>query len=223
MEKEQKMKHKLVWSLAAAFQIPTAFAVSAVNWQVMSLANMRRDERYISCKYQDVLKERPAKKEGDPTVPTLHFKQASEGLSPTEEKICENSLTNLMGLDEIRFRDELAKKFKNFPCDKVEVVTEAREDTKLKTIYPNAKSLWKTQFIDIKTCVKEQPEYCRFPLGARMPDANTIANYDALLLLVDLCLEQTESAIRAGAELNAWKKQNDPNKPAGSGEEHRED
>ncbi|MEO5667587.1 MAG: hypothetical protein ABIR96_05985 [Bdellovibrionota bacterium] len=200
----------------ATYSLPT------VDWKVLSLSNTRKDDLYIACEYPNALRERPAKRDGDPATPTMNFQLTPNDLSDKEKGICENSLTNLMGLDEVRLRDEIAKKLSKLPCDKVKVVTEAQQDPGLKAIYPNARNLWKTQHLEIKTCLKETPDFCKIPVGSDQGSPSTILSYDSIARTVDMCISDVEAAITAGAELNAWKQQNDPNKKKpSSAEEHQ--
>ncbi len=182
-----------------------------ISWKVVTESFTRTNDRFIECRYPNTLRTRMAKRHSDPPVHTLYFPPVASDLSPQERVICESSLTNLTGLDQERLRDEFAKILKDFPCEHLDVVTEASQDRELKRLYPNAKSLWKTQNIEIRTCLKEPPEYCQLPLKSSIRNNQAVIDYDALKMLFELCKEEVESKIKAGAELKDWQKNNDPN------------
>jgi hypothetical protein len=181
-----------------------------LDWTIRGPSAIKNDNSSQICAYQGVLSDRPAKKETDPPVPTLKFEKP-DSLGAAEHDSCQIIMSNLTNLDQPSIREQIAKIINQFPCPNANVTIKAFQikNNAIKTVYPTARSNRTMNLVRVDGCLKERIQECVIPMSE---DPVFIMTYEDLKNGLARCRDAMKAAVQKGAELAAWKDQNDPNK-----------
>lgn len=194
--------------------VSSTFAMSShsltLDWTLRGPSAIHDDNSAQICAYQGVLSEKPAKKETDPAVPTLKFEKP-EALSSTEHDSCQIIMSNLTNLEQPAVREQIAKIINEFPCPNANIAIKAfqMKNNAIKTVYPSARSNRTMNLVRVEGCLKERLKECVIPMSE---DPVFIMTYEDLKNGLARCRDAMKAAVQRGAELAAWKDQNDPNR-----------
>jgi hypothetical protein len=192
-----------------------------VNWTMRGTNPLKNDNSSQVCAYENVLSERAAKKETNPPIPTIKFEK-SDSLARSDHESCQTIMANLTNLDQPSVRDQIASIFRQFPCPDANVAIKSFQikNDAIKTVYPTARSNRTMNLVLVEGCLKQRLDECVIPMSK---DANFIMTYEDLKNGLARCRDAMNAAVQKGAELAAWKDQNDPNRKATDPIEHIKD
>jgi hypothetical protein len=181
-----------------------------VSWTMRGTNPAKNDNSSQVCTYENVLTERPAKKETSPPIPTIRFAQP-DALAPSEHESCQTIMANLTNLDQPSVRDQIASILRQFPCPDANIGIKSFQikNEAIKTVYPTARSNRTMNLVLVEGCLKQRLDECVIPMSK---DASFIMTYEDLKNGLARCRDAMQAAVQKGAELAAWKDQNDPNK-----------
>ena len=189
-----------------------------------------------SARWEDILTERPAKKEGDAPIPTLRI-HPSNMVSPLNgrnnaeiHKRHFERVTNLTNLNQLFARDEVAKILSEIPCrpgTTANLVLYATEQKDMQEILkiPTPWVPWKFNFS--RCLVGDNGEHISLPNGACLyphHDSSQMSdvNYDELIRELKKCRDAIQKKVHDDKLLDKWKATNDPNKAGAGSTRHDE-
>jgi hypothetical protein len=181
-----------------------------IDWSLSGPNPLNGDNSLHQCNYTSVLRLRKPKKEGDAPTKTLFFSKPND-LTNMDHEACQTILSNLTNLDQPLVRDQIAKIISDFPCPdaNIKIKSFQAKNAAIKAVFPNARTNRSLKSVVVDGCLKERLDECIIPMGQ---DPDFIMTFEDLKQGMELCSEAMKAAVKKGAELAAWQKQNDPNK-----------
>lgn len=176
-------------------------------------------KEYIYCNYNNMFKERPAPKEGNPTVPYIEFSTKTIE-SNHDHATCQSIINNFTRLDEVQSQREIAKIIKEIDCMPgvpIEIYSESTIEENAKKYHStkNANFIWN---INLLGCLEDAegkkinvPYDCHYPSDGS-PLSSQI-DYDQLITFFKTCRDAINKKVSDEKLLDKWLASNDPNKP----------
>lgn len=171
----------------------------------------------LVCKYNDILKSKPAAKEGEDPYFRIILNEKTIN-DPENSEACISSFSNLTNLDQPFVQEKVANILKDIPCKPDVPLTIFEEHTENETtqkIY-NLKSPWIVWKISITGCLTDSdgnriplPPSCRYPHYASSSQSDV--DYDEMIEMLTKCKADIIQKVHDEKLMDQWQADNDPN------------